>query len=61
VCGECFRYVGSVEHQIARRLLSEANGGAAAGDDNAIVDPGTLRLLLSGETRLPGRGLGFRV
>jgi hypothetical protein len=24
VCGECFRYVGSVEHQIARRLLADA-------------------------------------
>ena len=56
VCGECFTYVGSVEQQIARRLLDEAAGGGDGGDGSgdAIVDPGFLRQLLSGDKRLPG-------
>ena len=62
VCAQCFTYVGSVEQQIARRLLTDAaagddgSGGGGGGDDSgdAIVDPAFLRQLLSGEKRLPG-------
>ena len=57
VCGECLRYVGSVEEQIARRLLND-DGDANDGDAAAsIVDPGFLRQLLGGEKRLPGSEL----
>eukprot|EP00959_Pyramimonas_sp_CCMP1952_P188229 3936262-Pyramimonas_sp.AAC.1 len=33
VCSNCFRYVGSVEAQIARRLLPPEEGGCAISDD----------------------------
>lgn len=46
VCGECFRYVGGVERQIARRLLADD----ATAD---IVDRGFLARLLDGTERLP--------
>ena len=48
VCGECFRYVGSVEGQIARRLLD------AGAEVEGIVDPAHLRRLMDGEEKLPG-------
>ena len=46
VCGECFRYVGGVERQIARRLLADDATADA-------VDRGFLARLLEGAERLP--------
>ena len=50
VCGACFRYVGSVGAQIARRLLAPAMRDAVAAHG---VDASWLRRLLRGEAALP--------
>ena len=51
-CGRCFRYVGSVEEQVARRLLARvaaagdaqdaAAAGAGAADDEPAAEPLTF-------------------
>jgi hypothetical protein len=50
VCGSCFRYVGSVGAQIARRLLAPAMRDAASAHG---VDATWLRSLLRGDAALP--------
>ena len=50
VCGACFRYVGTVGAQIARRLLAPAMRDAAAAHG---VDASWLRRLQRGEATLP--------
>ena len=50
VCGACFRYVGSVGAQIARRLLAPAMQDAVAAHG---VDASWLQGLLRGEATLP--------
>ena len=49
VCAECFRYVGSIERQIATRLLHDSHSDACEG----VVDRRVLEELQSGVKSLP--------
>ena len=49
VCAECFRYVGSIERQIATRLLHDSHKDACEG----VVDRRVLEELQSGVKSLP--------
>lgn len=57
VCGGCFRFVGSIEHQIARRLLESTSGGGGGGEENVELNASALataRGMTRDGLKLPG-------